>query len=83
MERLHNLSETAAAVLLIGHNPGLHQLATTLAHDSLALADGFPTAALAVVQFDGAWSALGPNHATLIDYRTPKALSRDPMFESD
>jgi phosphohistidine phosphatase len=83
MERLHRLPEAIETVLLIGHNPGLHQLAIALADDSSMLADGFPTSALAILQFDGTWSGLGPNDAALTDYRTPKALSRDPAFDGD
>jgi len=83
MERLQRLLESTEAVLLIGHNPGLHQLAIALADKSTALADGFPTTALAILQFNGTWSALRPNGAALTDYRTPKVLSRDPAFDGD
>jgi phosphohistidine phosphatase len=82
-ERLQQLPESITSVLLIGHNPGLHQLAATLVDDARPLDDGFPTAALAVLKFEGSWAGLGPNEATLGDYRTPKALSRDPAFDGD
>lgn len=77
LERLQRLPDSAASVLVIGHNPGLHQLVTGLAKDGEALAEGFPTAALAVLRIAGPWSALEPHQAKLIDYRTPKSLSRD------
>ncbi|HEY3918373.1 MAG TPA: histidine phosphatase family protein [Stellaceae bacterium] len=83
IERLQCLPESAASVLLIGHNPGLHLLAAGLAKDSGDLAEGFPTAALAVLRIAGAWSALQPHQAKLIDYRTPKSLSRDPDSDPD
>jgi len=83
IERLQRLPSEVASVLLVGHNPGLHQLAVTLAGARNGLTEGFPTAALAVLRFAGAWSALRPQQATLIDYRTPKSLSRDPAFEPD
>jgi phosphohistidine phosphatase len=83
IERLQRLPENAEGVLLIGHNPGLHQLAATLASDGGALTDGFPTAALAVLRIAGAWASLRPHAAKLIDYRTPKSLSRDPESDPD
>ena len=50
----------ASTVLVLGHNPGLGQLAALLAQDSAARADikmrlvqGFPTAAAAVIELDG------------------------------
>jgi phosphohistidine phosphatase len=83
IERLQHLPERANSILLIGHNPGLHQLALTLARETGDLAEGFPTAALAVLRLDGAWDALRPHHAKLIDYRTPKSLSRDSGSDPD
>jgi phosphohistidine phosphatase len=83
LDRVQRLPEQAESVLLIGHNPGLHQLAASLASDAVALADGFPTAALAVLRISGRWSALRPHQATLIDFKTPKSLSRDPDFDPD
>lgn len=87
IERLQLLPETVESVLLIGHNPGLHQLAVTLASDrdsnGAALAAGFPTAALAVLRIAGAWSALRPHQAKLVDYQTPKSLNRDREDDPD
>lgn len=83
LERLQELSDETDSVLLIGHNPGLHQLALTLAEESNGLADGFPTAALAALRLDGAWETLRPRGAKLIDYQTPKSLSRDSETDPD
>ncbi len=83
IERLQRLPGEVASVLLVGHNPGLHQLVVTLAGEHGGIAEGFPTAALAVLRLADAWSALRPQEAMLIDYRTPKSLSRDPAFEPD
>ncbi len=84
LERLQHLPEEAQSVLLIGHNPGLHQLAAALASDADPLADGFPTAALAVLRIPGScWSGLRPHQAKLVDYQTPKSLSRDPDSDPD
>jgi phosphohistidine phosphatase len=83
LDRLQRLPEQAQSVLLIGHNPGLHQLAASLASEAGELAESFPTAALAVLRVSGHWSALRPHQATLIDFKTPKSLSRDPDFDPD
>lgn len=83
LERLRELPDATDSVLLIGHNPGLHQLALTLADDRAGLAEGFPTAALAVLRLDGAWETLRPHGAKLIDYQTPKSLNREPDSDPD
>ena len=71
-------------LLLIGHNPGLEQLALALALQPQSpaerartekLAAKFPTAALAVLDFDIAdWSQVKPGSGRLIDYVRPKDL---------
>lgn len=83
LDRLQRLPEQTASVLLIGHNPGLHQLAATLASDAEGLADGFPTSALAMLRVSGSWSALRPHQAKLVDFKTPKLLNRDPESDPD
>jgi phosphohistidine phosphatase len=83
LERLQRLPDEAGSVLLIGHNPGLHQLAASLASEPGALADSFPTAGLAVLRISGRWSALRPGRATLLAFTTPKALSPDPESDRD
>ena len=71
------MPSTVACALLIGHNPGIGDLAVMLAGhgDSAAraaMADKFPTAALARLAFDGPWSAVEPGAATLEEYWTPR-----------
>ena len=80
MERLRRIDEADANVLLIGHNPGLHELAIALAQESSpdfrALASGkFPTAACASFDVPARWSALGYSRHELIGYLTPKSLA--------
>jgi phosphohistidine phosphatase len=82
IRRLQRLDETEAAVLLIGHNPGLHELALALADMASpryrALASGrFPTAALASFAIETAWAGLDQSRHRLCDYVTP-ASSGDP-----
>jgi phosphohistidine phosphatase len=76
----HELSGRYRAALLIGHNPGLAELASSLAEPSAwngrISPDGlrFPTAAVAILEFDGPWPALSPGQARLVDYIVPADL---------
>ena len=77
--RLRRIDETEDAVLLIGHNPGLHELALALGDPKSpqlrALADGkFPTAARIGFQIDTSWAQIGERHHPVIDYVTPASL---------
>jgi phosphohistidine phosphatase len=67
LERLRAVPDDVASVMLIGHNPGMQQLASLLG----GLDDKFPTAALATFDCD-AWSTL--ERAELIDYVKPRDL---------
>jgi phosphohistidine phosphatase len=79
-EQLWNLPETAKSVLLIGHNPALHDLALDLAQansEKLLPSGGekFPTGAMASFRYDGAWKALEPHGAVLVSFKTPQAIA--------
>ena len=79
MDRLRRLDEDDRNVLLIGHNPGLHELAITLADTSSVsfrvLASGkFPTAARASFRIADCWSALGRSRYELVDYVVAEPL---------
>ena len=80
---LHGVAETVRSVLLIGHNPGLHDLALTLAGPGLfsdggqaarGLAEGFPTGALAEFVVPGPWWELRDGGARLVRFLTPRML---------
>jgi len=78
-QRLRRLDAREANVLLIGHNPGLHELALALADQSsaayLALASSkFPTAAYARFRVPANWSLLGHSRHELAAYVTPRSL---------
>lgn len=66
--------------MFIGHNPGFHQLAVQLAAhgaagDLAALRDGFPTAAIAVIDVAaGTWADVRFGAGTLRHYMTPRRL---------
>ncbi len=75
---LRKLTDAAASVLMIAHNPGLHRLARGLAGSGsqaeavARLGRGFPAAGLAVLAFEAArWSDLAPGRARLTDFLDP------------
>jgi phosphohistidine phosphatase len=75
----------ASSMLIIGHNPGVQDLALMLAGDTDAVplqraTAKFPTAAVAVLAFAGAWSRLGPGRAQLITFVTPGDLRRSDQL---
>lgn len=77
LNRLRKLPDATARVLLVGHNPGLQELALLLAERSAdtpaeRLAEGFPTAALAGFECREGWAALAGHSARLIRFLTPK-----------
>ena len=80
---LHGVAETVRSVMVIGHNPGLHDLAVALAGAELlargnaserALAHGFPTGALAEFTIAGSWWDLRAGGGRLVRFLTPRTL---------
>jgi phosphohistidine phosphatase len=79
LEILQDVAETVRSVLLIGHNPGLHDLAVRLAgapgtEPAQRIAGKFPTASLAEFSVTGPWHALKPGSARLVRFLSPQAL---------
>jgi phosphohistidine phosphatase len=76
------------SLLLIGHNPGMEQLAQQLARAPQntaerkhlqALTQKFPTGALAVFSFEGHdWAHIGQALGALIDFARPRDLGPAP-----
>ena len=78
LARLRHISPELRSVMLIGHNPGMQQLALLLARpgpevDELAVK--FPTAALATLAISS-WDSLGRGSAELTDFIRPRDLER-------
>jgi phosphohistidine phosphatase len=80
LARLHEVPPAVASVMLIGHNPGMQQLALLLAHPGPELREleaKFPTAALATLAFPGPdWRTLDRGTAELIGFVRPRDLER-------
>ena len=79
---LRDVPETVRSVLLIGHNPGMHEAARALMADtppsemSRRLGEGYPTGALAEFTIPGPWLRVGPGSGRLIRFLTPRELER-------
>jgi phosphohistidine phosphatase len=71
LERLRRAPDPVESVMLIGHNPGLHDLALRLARPSplvSELAAKYPTGALATLVFSAStWQALNHGTGELVD----------------
>ncbi|MFZ5791105.1 MAG: SixA phosphatase family protein [Pseudomonadota bacterium] len=78
--RLKKVAASETTVLVVGHNPGLQELANQLygGGDSSAFArlkTKFPTGGLALYEFDiERWSELAPGTGKLIDFVVPRDL---------
>jgi phosphohistidine phosphatase len=72
LARLRRVPKDVGSVLVIGHNPGMHELALELAGQVPDLAGKFPTAALASLAFDSSWSDLA--EAELVGFTRPRDL---------
>lgn len=81
MQLLATLPEAVKTVLLIAHNPGVHQLCLKLAHtgnektlDTMFLK--FPTCALASIDLgDAPWRDIANARGALLDFVTPHTLA--------
>jgi phosphohistidine phosphatase len=83
LDTLRQVPATAQAVLLVGHNPGMHDLAMMLAGAQAAatdkqvqrLAEGYPSGALCEFTVAVPWNALGEVGARLTRLLLPSDLS--------
>lgn len=84
LTELHKVAAKSESLMVIGHNPGLESLALHLvkrpkgdkAKDRVrAMAEGFPTCALGVFEFDiEKWKDLAEGEGELTHYIRPKDL---------
>jgi phosphohistidine phosphatase len=82
LDRIRQAEAATGALMVIGHNPTLEDLALDLTDPAAPvelrsrLAAKFPTAALAVIEFDGGWNALEAGAGRLAIFLRPKDLPR-------
>jgi phosphohistidine phosphatase len=80
LAQIAQVDDREASVIVIAHNPGLHELALLLAAGGDAasrarLREGFPTAALAVLELDiDTWDAIRPGCGRLAELHVPRDL---------
>ncbi|MFD0532170.1 SixA phosphatase family protein [Kitasatospora arboriphila] len=70
--------DEVSGLLVLGHNPGVHELADALVGESdgdlldRMDASEFPNSAVAVLEFTGSWKDLDAGLARLVAFRTPE-----------
>jgi phosphohistidine phosphatase len=77
LARIGLVPDAVASVMLIGHNPGLQELALVLASggdEPERLEAKFPTAALATLALSTPWSRVAQGEGMLAAYVVPKQL---------
>lgn len=73
----------AKTIMIIGHNPGLEDVAQALAGSgsfaaAAMMSEKFPTAAAAVITFDvAAWTDIADGRGNLAGFMTPKLLDAE------
>ena len=86
LRRLRRVPAPTQSVMLIGHNPAIHELAIgLLSSGALRGASGagslkqlkvkFPTGAMATLAVPGPWKDLGDKPADLLEFALPRELS--------
>ena len=80
LARLRDVHDDVGCVMIIGHNPGLQDLALLLgdadeSHRPAPLLTKFPTAAAATLSFETSWTEIGPGVATIEELFTPRPPS--------
>ena len=75
LQRLRVVPDDVRSVLLLGHNPGVEDLAALLVDDRHVLPEKYPTAAVADLRLSiGRWDALAPGVGRLDGFVTPRGL---------
>ena len=82
LEAVRRAAPTARCLMVVGHNPGLHEFAMMLAgapagpdKNLLRLASGYPSGALAEFSVAVPWSGLGGHGAKLTRFLLPSDLT--------
>lgn len=79
LHEVQDLEDDLSSVMLVGHNPALHELALMLCGrgDALErLRAKLPTGTLAEIRFAGSWGSLGGVRGELNRFVTPRDLAK-------
>ncbi len=75
---LHHIKRQPAGILMVvAHNPGMAELASSLAQDPAPHPDfrRYPTAATTIFQFDiDSWQQIATGRGKLVQFTVPRAL---------
>ena len=80
LDRVRAIPRDVESLLLVGHNPGLQQLLVELGRDEprglrSRIAQAYPTAALAIVEFEGRdWAGVAAASGELVELILPREL---------
>jgi phosphohistidine phosphatase len=81
LDLAREIAPRARTLLIVGHDPAMQELALSLASARAGDADAlervrfkFPTAAIAVLEFTGAWQGLRSQQARLTAFVVPREL---------
>ena len=75
LDRVRRLPEDVDSAMVIGHNPGLHDLAVLLAGgEAGGPLSAFPAGALVTLDATCAWDAIGDGACFIADYVVPREL---------
>jgi phosphohistidine phosphatase len=74
---LRRVDDSATTVLLVGHNPGVHELVLDLADQTgekarVLAGASYPTSGVAVLKVSGPWSKLSHGSAELLEFAVPR-----------
>jgi phosphohistidine phosphatase len=87
LDLIHRAPGAVQTLLIVGHDPGIPELAFILASAATPgrgsvprstldrMKDKFPTAAIALLELTGTWSELDPGEARLTSFATPREVS--------
>ena len=80
LDIIRETPDTVQALIIVGHNPAMHELALRLCSDESdhaafnQLRQKLSPASLARFEFDGSWETLNPHQPRLTDFVRPKDL---------
>jgi phosphohistidine phosphatase len=78
IDLVHAFPDEIETALIVGHNPGLERLVLQFTRDSerrSRVAEGYPTAALALIEFaPDRWQSVEPGSGDLVEVILPREL---------